>query len=159
MTQDPNSPQDPQADPEPPHLTAARGVYIGPIDRDDALATIREHTGTVIVQFPSRGFPGGATELVYGYLDEIANLGYDDQTDVFAIYHRHVPLGWAVVYTDAVVLDLSSLEWTAEQYTGGLDITSNPSTIVRLVFWQDVLHVTMDGDVAPSPGPFDADIS
>jgi hypothetical protein len=63
-----------------------------------------------------------------------------------------MPLGGAIIYRDATVLDLSYDGWRAEHYTGGLDIHM-AGGLVRLVFWKEVLHVTPSGDEAPGIGP------
>jgi hypothetical protein len=65
-----------------------------------------------------------------------------------------VPLGSGVIYLDALVLDLGESDWTAVQYTGGLDLRFRGAT-VRLVFFASISHRMEDGDIAPGFGPLE----
>jgi len=56
-------------------LEEARGPYIGPVDRDEALTAIRGHmTGPVLIDYPERGFAGGETRHVSGWQRELGGI-------------------------------------------------------------------------------------
>jgi hypothetical protein len=138
-----------------PELDTARGGYVGPISREKALDAIRAHTtGPVILEYPENGFAGGERKFADGWCNEVGDLAPTRPVGpgVFAFFRgADIPLEVGMLYPEATVLDLSGDEWTAEQWTGGLDIRMGDS-LVRLVFWHEVLHVTDSGDVAPGFG-------
>ena len=134
----------------------ARGVYIGACPPEEAVQALANHTtGPVLIEC--------ATEFIDDPIHAVgycARLGEED-TPVFAFTEtRDVPLGCAVAYRDAFVLDLSWTGaeplWTAERYTGGLDLRF-PNALVRLAFWHEVYHGTEGGDIAPGLGAFEVE--
>jgi hypothetical protein len=131
----------------------AQGVYVGPCAPEEVIHALANHsTGPVLVEC--------ATEFINKPIHAVgycAQLG-DDDTPVFAFSETgDVPLGCAVAYTRAFVLDLSwtGIEplWTAERYTGGL-VLRFPNAVLRLAFWHEIYHGTEGGDLAPGLGPF-----
>jgi hypothetical protein len=131
----------------------SQGVYVGSCTPDEVVHALANHsTGPVLIEC--------ATEFID---DPIHVVGYcaqlgDDDTPVFAFTEEgDVPLGCAVAYRKAFVLDLSWTGvkplWTAERYTGGLDLRF-PNAVVRLAFWSEIYHGTEDGNIAPGLGPF-----
>jgi hypothetical protein len=99
-----------------------RGVYIGPVDRDEALEAIRaHHAGPLPIDYPERGFIGGDIRRAKGWMSEVGLESDDsDHTDEFAFYpdEGEVPLGTGMLYRDALVLDLVSSpgrSWEAER--------------------------------------------
>jgi len=137
----------------------ARGVWFGPVDREEALNAIRSHDLSVVVDYPERGFAGGATRRVIGYVHEIGVAeDDDDRSTVFAISNEEVLLGQGMIYPGALVLDLTAAGWTADRYTAGLDLRFSGGAVVRLIFWHDVSHMTESGDTAPGLGGFHVEI-
>jgi hypothetical protein len=156
-------------------LEEARGPYIGPVERDEALAAIRRHrTGPVVILYPERGFAGGEWRLASGWQNELGGIAAlpdepintpleprDEPIEepsgsgIFAFSpQQSIPLVTGVAYEEAFVLDLSGEEWTAERYTDGLDVRFKDDLIVRLVFWHEAYHVTEGGEVVPGLGGF-----
>src|SRR5436190_18129887 len=110
-----------------PFLDDERGGYAGPVTREEALKAIRSHFGTVVVEYR---FAQRETRTASGFVYEAGPS--EAGTDVFVLSNREVPVGLGLIYEEATVLDLSFDGWSAEQYTGGLDLTMGRN-VVRLV--------------------------
>jgi hypothetical protein len=117
----------------------------------------------VSIDYPSLGADGGDNKrVVAGAVDEIT-LGWDpfdeesenEPTGVFVFSPRGQPVSFvrALLYEDATVLDLSTDGWSAERYTGGLDISVEGQGTLRLVFWNDIGQLAESADDAPGFGP------
>jgi hypothetical protein len=125
------------------------GDYIGPCAPEEALAAFTDHSSVAIIEYSE----DGETKRVAGWCSQIG--GEDSAAFVFT-EEPEIPLGCAIAYTDAFVLDLSwsskKPSWHAYRYSNGLDLHF-PNALVRVTFWDEAYHVTDSGDLAPGPGP------
>jgi hypothetical protein len=146
--------------PETDPFDDTRGPYIGPCTPEEALAAFTNHSSVAIIEYPEHGFagsPDSETKRVAGYCSQI---GDEDSAAFVFTEKQDIPLGCAIAYADAFVLDLTwsneEPSWRADRYTDGLDLHF-PGALVRVAFWHEAYHVTESGDSAPGLGSFQAE--
>jgi hypothetical protein len=149
-------------------LEIGRGRYIGPVSSQEALEAIRAHPGIVRIDYSSLGAGGGENKsVVAGAVDELT-LGWDpfdeesesEPTGVFVFSPSGQPVSFvrALLYENATVLDLSTDGWSAERYTGGLDISVEGRGALQLVFLDEIGQLAETADDAPGFGPAEIEL-
>ena len=152
----------------------ALGVYVGTVDRDEAVETIAGHRlpGAVFVarlESPAGELiwhrsAGELTEHISGWSDDTRadeDGEYDgDRTDVF-VFGGGQSEAWFpahTVFTDLpLVLDIGRDGHAPvfERYSGGVRMVFT-GAVLALVFHHSIEHIDpATGDVAPGLGPFD----